>query len=453
MRSYFAPMRPLLLGNQEIGDDGRLRLCGQSAVELASRFGTPLYVFDADVARETMRRWMSAAAQAAPESEVAFAAKANSALAVLALARSEGLAVDVASLGELEAARRAGFPPERIHLHGNYKTREELVAAVTLSLDSIVLDSISEIEALIEVCSEQKATARVMIRLAPGVDPETHVAISTGQEDTKFGFNISNGAARAAVERVGSASCLEFVGYHCHVGSQLFDAEAQIAGAERLAAFALECEGLVGLPRTLNAGGGLASRYTQGDQPVGIETYCSQVAEAALAPFLRAGKPTPKIAFEPGRSLVAEAGVTLYRAGPIKSVPIDEMGRTRRYLSVDGGLSDNPRPQLYDAVYTAVNATRGAEPHSAEFRIAGRHCETDTLIASALLPEATQEGDLIAVLSTGAYNYSMASNYNRFPRPAMVMLSAGRAEIVVERETISELFTRERVFEFTAGAK
>ncbi len=145
--------------------------------------------------------------------------------------------------------------------------------------------------------------------------------------------------------------------------------------------------------------------------------------------------------------------MTLYRAGPIKSVPIDEMGRTRRYLSVDGGLSDNPRPQLYDAVYTAVNATRGAEPHSAEFRIAGRHCETDTLIASALLPEATQEGDLIAVLSTGAYNYSMASNYNRFPRPAMVMLSAGRAEIVVERETISELFTRERVFEFTAGAK
>lgn len=453
MRSYFAPMRPLLLGNQEIGEDGRLRLCGHSAVELAERFGTPLYVFDADSARETMRRWMSAAAASAPETEVAFASKANSALAVLALARSEGLAVDVASLGELEAARLAGFSPERIHLHGNYKSRVELAAAVSLGLDSIVLDSMSEIDALIEVCSERNATARVMVRLAPGVDPVTHIAIATGQEDTKFGFNISNGSARAAMEKIAASACLDFAGYHCHVGSQLFDAEAQVSGAERLAAFSLECEELVGPPRTLNAGGGLACRYTEHDEPIGIETYCTQVAEAALAPFRRAGRPAPKIGFEPGRSLVAEAGVTLYRAGPIKSVPIDESGKTRRYLSVDGGLSDNPRPQLYDAVYTAVNASRAAEPHSAEFRIAGRHCETDTLIATALLPETTREGDIIAVLSTGAYNYSMASNYNRFPRPAMVLLSAGQAEVVVERETIEELFARERMVEFTAGAR
>lgn len=424
-----------LLGSQQI-KNGELYFGGVSAKELVEQFETPLYVFDAPAFRETIRSFVAAARRAHDDVRVAYASKANGALGILAIAGEEGIDIDVASEGELEGALLSGCKREDIHLHGSNKSIEEIARANRERIGYIVIDNLPEIDKLAALCARRQ---KVMLRLAPGVDPVTHKAISTGQEDTKFGLNIADGSAQTALREVLRHSNLQLCGYHCHVGSQLLDSDAVAAGARRLAEFALSAEVEI---EELNLGGGLGVAYLPEQSPPSFEEFCKVTAQAALEPFALKNMPLPRLSWEPGRALVAEAGTTVYTIGVSKNV---NAGTTRRYLSVDGGLADNPRPQLYDAVYYALNASRMHEPHAEAFRIAGRHCETDTLISEIHLPKTTREGDLLAVQCTGAYNFAMASNYNRYPRPAMVIVGEGEPYLAVERESLADMFRLERM--------
>ena len=439
--------------------DDRFRLSEAQAVELASTYGTPLYVVDEAHFRARIKRYRAAAEAAHPNSEITFAGKANSTLALLAIAYSEGCEIDVASEGELRAAIAAGVPATRCHLHGNNKQAGELRFAIDAGISQIVVDHFTEIETLATML--EGGRTKVVLRLAPGVDPVTHAKISTGQADTKFGFNISDGSAEAAVVR-----CLELglplIGFHCHVGSQLLDPEAQRAGGEHLAAFAgkmLRDHGFRTLH--LNVGGGLGVKYTADDDPMPIEEFCRLIVDAVLPP-LRAAGLDPVLAQEPGRSLIAESGVTLYRIGVIKTVPAQD-AKLRTYVAVDGGLSDNPRPVMYGSKYTVERVAAGdgapdwipvrkqklvasADGRGIVVTISGKHCETDRLFEDVVLPANTAEGDLIQVLCTGAYNAGMASNYNRYPRPAMaLLLEKGGHTLIQRRETWDEMFARETV--------
>jgi diaminopimelate decarboxylase len=443
--------------------DPRFRLTESQAESLARRFGTPLYVIDETSFRDRIRAYREAFSSAYPDSEISFASKANSLLAILKIAHSEGATIDVASEGEFQAALRAGIPAEACHLHGNNKQLHELEFALREGISHIVIDHFGEIEMIAEITAKAPSKTRYILRLAPGVDPKTHASISTGQSDTKFGFNIADGSAEKALLR-----CLELglpvEGIHCHVGSQLLDPESQISAGRNLAAFAVEMKAKHGYETTyLNVGGGLGARYIDADQPMDVPAYCQAIVGAVL-PILTAGGLTPRLAQEPGRSLIAEAGVTLYRVGVVKTVPIGN-DQTRTYVAVDGGLSDNPRPVMYQAKYTVerIHQVQGDWEYVTDgpgavtvgnivsspvemktVTVSGRHCETDTLFGDVSLPVDTATGDILQVLTTGAYNASMASNYNRYPRPAAVLIRADGTPVqICRRDTFDEMFARE----------
>jgi diaminopimelate decarboxylase len=428
--------------------DPRLRLDEATARELAREYGTPLYVLDERGLRARIRRYRSASLDANPKAELSYASKANSTLAVLAIAHSEGCLIDVASEGELRAAMAAGVPAARCHFHGNNKSPEELAFGVDVGVGAIVVDHFGEIDALADFRPQLRET-RLVLRLAPGVDPITHAKISTGQADTKFGFNIADGSAERAVRRCLEAE-LPLAGFHCHVGSQLLDPRAQQSGGELIARFAADMKARTGFTAEyLNVGGGLGVRYTEGEAPMAIEEYCRLVADAVRRALEGTGL-DPVLAQEPGRALVAESGVTLYRVGVIKTVPAKERGR-RTYVGVDGGLSDNPRPALYGSQYAVERVARAEAPappadRERKVTVSGKHCETDMLFEDVALPEDLSEGDLVQVLATGAYNASMASNYNRFPRPATALLREDGGHVLVQRrETWDEMFARDIV--------
>lgn len=422
--------------------DDRFRLDRPTAEALAARFGTPLYVLDERHLRGRMRAYRDAAFAASPKAEVTYASKANSTLAVLKIAHREGLKLDVASEGELRAALAAGVPAGDCHLHGNNKSREEIAYAMAEGVAHIVADNMPELET---IASLGRKTP-VVLRLAPGVDPVTHAKISTGQDDTKFGFNLADGAAEAAVRRCVDLG-LAVKGFHCHVGSQLVDPEAQRAAGETIARFARTMVAHGVRAEYLNVGGGLGVRYTD-ERPMPTAEYCRLVTTAVLEAL--DGALDPVIAQEPGRALVAESGVTLYRVGVVKTVPSPTRGR-RTYACVDGGLSDNPRPALYGARYTVERpsgrqAADEAPAPPSTFTVSGKHCETDLLFPDVSLPADLAPGDLLQVLTTGAYNASMASNYNRFRRPAAVLLREdGEFAEIQRRENWQEMFEREIV--------
>ncbi|HRF59154.1 MAG TPA: diaminopimelate decarboxylase [Fimbriimonadaceae bacterium] len=439
----------------EPGRDTRLILSDVKVRELAALFGTPLYVLDEGHFRTRIRRYREAFRQAWPECEVTFASKANSTLAVLAIAYEEGCLIDAASEGELRAAIAAGVPTHRCHLHGNNKSFAELEFAFEVGVGQIVVDHFVEIEQIFELQQTYHRCPDLVLRLAPGVDPVTHEKIATGQADTKFGFNIANGAADRAVGVMLGLN-LPLVGFHCHIGSQLLDSEAHYAAAEVVAEFAIgQWRRDRFMARVLNLGGGLGVRYLDTDEPPAVEDHCRRLVDGVVE-GLGGFNLQPKLVQEPGRALIAESGVTLYRIGAIKTVPIGD-GKSRTYLAVDGGLSDNARPALYDAKYSVRGIPADAREEGGEvpvfddlapvldrFTVAGKHCETDTLFADVLLPHDLQVGDYLQVLCTGAYNSSMASNYNRFPRPATVLiLEDGTPELVQRRDTWDEMFARE----------
>lgn len=428
--------------------DPRFRLPDRGAQELAARFGTPLYVLDERTIRARIREYYEAFATAWPKVRLSFASKANGTLAVLGIMHKEGCWIDVASEGEFRAALAAEIPPDRCCMHGNNKSAAEVELALEEGIGEMVSDNFEELSLLATAPGWTKTT-KLLLRLAPAVDPITHEKISTGQADTKFGFSIEDGAAEAAVKYCQSSG-LPLVGFHCHVGSQLLDPTAQIEGARIIAQFAADVKKKLGFETTvLDVGGGLGVRYTD-ERPTPIQDYCRAVV-GAVAPILTDAGLNPELVQEPGRSLVAEAGITLYRVGAVKV-----MAGTR-YIVVDGGMADNPRPALYGARYAHIHVPVESDSGETSMSwktttVSGRHCETDTLFRDSDLPQGVKPGDLIQVLSTGAYASSMASNYNRYPRPATALVrESGRVELVQRRETYEEMLSREIVPEDLVG--
>ncbi len=405
---------------------------------------SPLYVLSEMHFRERIRRYQAAFRASYPNTELAYASKANSTMALLKIAHQEGCKIDGASRGELMAAIAAGVPAEDCHFHGNCKSKDELIYAIENGIGQIIIDNFEEIATLAEIGSAKLPS--VCLRLAPGVDPKTHKKISTGQEDTKFGFNIADGSAEKAL-----VLCLQHgfqvLGFHCHVGSQLIDPEAQQAGGRTLAEFAVAMLNKHGFrTEIINAGGGLGVKNLE-EVPIPIEDYCKLIVESIREGLADSGL-DPILMQEPGRALVSDAGVTLYRIGVKKSVPLVD-GTARNYLIVHGGLADNPRPAMYGAEYELATHGQGGRTlnqENAVFTISGRHCETDTLFEDVALPSDLSPGDVVQVISTGAYNSSMASNYNRYPRPETLLLRGDQSFVTIQRaETYSELIARESV--------
>jgi diaminopimelate decarboxylase len=414
------------------------RLSAPQALSLSQEFGTPLYVMDQLSVIHRCRAYKAAAKQYFPEFELSYASKANSACGLLTLVHSEGFHIDCASEGEIRAALRSGVRAEHCRFHGNGKSRLDLEFALKQGIGQIIVDSLDEL-ALLRELRESIGETRIVLRLAPGIEPGTHAHISTGQQDTKFGFGIEPGFAIEAT-RIALENKLPLIGFHFHMGSQLMSSSITAQAASVMAEFAVEAKNKLGFcAELLNFGGGLGARYTDSDTVTSIFEHCRLLSASAL-PILRSGGLKPRIALEPGRSLVAEAGVTLYRVMAVKTIAIGT--GTKRYVTVDGGMSDNVRPALYGAKYTVKNLTRGGHEHTVT--VCGRHCETDELFPNVELPSETAVGDILEVLTTGAYGASMASNYNRFLRPAMVAISgSGDHTLWQRRESWEELFSRE----------
>ncbi len=430
-----------LRGTMRVTGDGRLEIGGCTCDRLARDFGTPLYIMDEEEIRARCREMAGALSRAYPDTFVAYASKAFSTLAMCRLVHQEGLGLDVASGGELYTALQAGFPPGRILFHGSNKSIEEVEMGVRAGVLRFVVDNLRELDLLEETAERFRRTVHVQIRLTPGIEAHTHEYIRTGQLDSKFGMGIASGQAMAAVRRVLASELLVLEGLHCHIGSQILAVEPFGMAAAVVMDFAAEVRRATDhAVREVNLGGGLGIRYRAGDERVPLTKYASVVSKVIREKCLAHGLEPPRLMVEPGRYIVGEAGTTLYTVGAVKEIP-----GVRKYVAVDGGLADNPRVALYHASYEAVVATRASVPAEEVVSIAGRHCESgDMLVWDIRLPRA-EPGDLLAVLSTGAYNYSMSSNYNRYPRPAVVFARSGMADVVVVRETYQDVAARDRI--------
>jgi diaminopimelate decarboxylase len=402
-------------------EQGRLAVGGVDVHDLAQRFGTPLFVYDEAHLRSRCREAVSAFGDDA----VIYATKAFLCGAMARLAHEEGLLLDVATGGELFVALHAGVPADRCVMHGNNKSVGELREAITAGVRHLVVDSFDELDRIDALHSAGLPAPRVQLRITPGVYVHTHEYVSTGQNDSKFGFNLANGDAQRAVERARASNSLKLVGLHCHIGSNVFETENFTKAAEVMVRFANECR----LPE-LTLGGGLGVAYLNGERAPTITEWANALRAATKQ--LQGGV---KVMVEPGRSIVAAAALTLYEVGTVKQIP-----GVRTYVAVDGGMSDNPRPVLYGSGYEAFVPSRTDADRTMGARIVGKHCESgDVLISEAVLPADIRVGDIIATPVTGAYGHSMGSNYNKVPRPAVVFVRDGAARIVVRRETYDDL--------------
>lgn len=422
-------------GTSRVNDKGHLEIGGVDTVELAKEYGTPLYIYDVALIRARARAFKEAFRKHGVKAQVAYASKAFSSIAMVQLAEEEGLSLDVVSGGELYTAIQAGFPTERIHFHGNNKSREELIMALDHGVGCIVVDNFYELELLEQLGKQYGKAIAILIRVTPGVEAHTHDYILTGQEDSKFGFDLNNGQAEQALERALSSSSFSVLGIHCHIGSQIFETTGFVLAAQKIfkkIAAWKEAYGFV--PAVVNLGGGFGIRYTKEDDPIPVSEYVDQIVSEVKKQVSEQNIAMPEIWIEPGRSLVGDAGTTIYSIGSRKDVP-----NVRHYVAVDGGMSDNIRPALYEAKYEAVLANRVLDEENEIVSIAGKCCESgDMLIWDLPLPKA-KPGDYLAVFCTGAYGYSMANNYNRIPRPAVVFVENGEAQLVVKRETYEDL--------------
>lgn len=424
-----------LYGTQAVNGNGHLTIGGVDVSELAAQYGTPVMVYDTELFKERAQAFKETFEKKDIKAQVAYASKAFSSIAIYQLAEQQGLSLDVVSGGELYTAVAAGFPRERIHFHGNNKSREEIVYAFEENIGCIVVDNFLEIDIIKEIAEERKQTMNVLIRVTPGIEAHTHDYITTGQEDSKFGFDLKNGQTNQAFLALHDHGYINFLGMHCHIGSQIFETDAFKFAAEVLMERMVEWrKNYQFICPVLNLGGGFGIRYTEEDTPLEPAVYVEEMADVVKEMAEEYAYPIPEIWIEPGRSLVGDAGTTIYSAGSTKVVP-----GVRTYVAVDGGMSDNIRPALYDAHYSSALANRMNEPHDQQWTVAGKCCESgDKLIEQANLPEV-KTGDLLAVFCTGAYTYSMASNYNRLPRPAVVFVEKGQYQLVVRRETYEDI--------------
>ncbi|WP_271004417.1 diaminopimelate decarboxylase [Listeria seeligeri] len=424
------------LGTVNVNAEGHLEIGGVDTLKLAEKYGTPLYVYDVALIRDRARGFKKTFEELGVKAQVAYASKAFSAVAIYQLMAEEGLSLDVVSGGELYTAIKAGFPAERIHFHGNNKSVEEIHMALDYGIGCFVIDNYYEISLLEDILIERNEKASVLIRVTPGIEAHTHDYILTGQDDSKFGFGLTNGQAESAIKQVLHASAaFDLIGLHCHIGSQIFETTGFKLAARRIMDKLVEWHQTLGFDsKVLNLGGGFGVRYTAEDEPLEPSEYVRQIMEEVRDVANTNDIAIPEIWIEPGRSLVGEAGTTLYKVGSRKEVP-----GIRNYVAVDGGMSDNIRPALYDAHYDAVLAANPEKVPEETVAIAGKCCESgDMLIWDLPLPKSGA-GEILAVFCTGAYGYAMASNYNRIPRPPVVFVEEGVDKLVVARETYENL--------------
>ncbi len=422
---------------------GHLQIDGCDVIDLVAEHGTPLMIYEEKTLRDQCRKFMQAFRDRTDDFEVVYASKAFCTLAVCRLVEQEGLSIDVSSGGEYHTALRAGFPTERMFYHGNNKTRWELEYALANGVGYVVVDSFSELDTLERMVADRGGVQKILLRITPGIEAHTHSYIQTGQLDSKFGFGLTEGHAAEAIRRGLEAPHLELAGLHAHIGSQIFELEGFRKAISILVDLVKEAHEAFGFEcRYLNIGGGLGIRYTEEDTPVAIEEYVEGKVSGVRQEMARVGLPVPRVLVEPGRSIVAKAGVTAYTVGTIKEIP-----GIRTYVSVDGGMSDNLRPMLYDARYEAMIANRADAPADTVVTVAGKHCESgDVLVKNARIARP-ELGDILVMPATGAYCFGMASNYNGNPRPAVVMVKDGAVRTIVERETYDDLIAKQRPFQ------
>jgi len=432
-------LKDVLPATARMRDDGHLEVGGYDLVALAAEFGTPVYVFCEETFRGRCRLYKDAFP--GPD-RVYYAAKAFTSLASFRMAAEEGLGVDCASGGELHVALTAGVPVRDIIVHGNNKSDAELEMAVAAGVGRIAVDSLDELERLARIAASAGIRQTIVLRVTPGVEAHTHEYIQTGQEDTKFGMSISSGSALEAAKRAADLPSVELVGAHAHIGSQIFGPEAFGKLVEIMFEYMADVRAATGQTfGELNVGGGLGIAYTKEESPADVTAHSRFIRTAVADEAKRYGLPVPALSVEPGRSIVGNAMVTLYSVGVVKDIP-----GIRTYVSVDGGMSDNIRPMLYGARYSALLANRANEPSDKVVTIAGSHCESgDVLIKDVALPSSVGRGDLLAIPATGAYGYAMSSNYNKMRRPAVVSVRDGKARVVVRRETYDDLVRLDQV--------
>ncbi|MEX3741162.1 diaminopimelate decarboxylase [Mycolicibacterium porcinum] len=427
------------------GDDGVVSIAGVPVTELAAEYGTPLFVIDEDDFRSRCRDIASAFGGG---DYVHYAAKAFLCSEIARWVNQEGLSLDVATGGELAVALHADFPPERITLHGNNKSVAELSAAVKAGVGHVVVDSLIEIERLDDVAGAAGIVQDVLVRVTPGVEAHTHEFISTAHEDQKFGLSLASGAAMEAVRTVFGTDNLRLVGLHCHVGSQIFDVAGFEVAAHRVIGLLRDVVSEFGVEKTsqmsvIDLGGGLGISYVPDDDPPPMQELADKLLAIVRSESAAVGLPTPKLVVEPGRAIAGPGTVTLYEIGTVKDVAISATAE-RRYVSVDGGMSDNIRPALYGAEYDARLVSRVSDAPAALARIVGKHCETgDIVVRDTWVSDDIAPGDLLAVAATGAYCYSMSSRYNLLCRPAVVAVKDGTSRLVLRRETVDDLLSLE----------
>ncbi len=424
----------------DINDKGHLTVDGLDAVELAGEFGTPAIVISETSIREMCRMYKKAFSEYLGEkSAPIYAGKALCFKRLYEIIAEEGMMADCVSSGEIATAKAAGFPMENVFFHGNNKTDSDLSYAIECRVGQIVVDGMDELMALDEIAEAAGVRQRILLRITPGIDPHTHQKIMTGNVDSKFGSAIVTGDAERIVKLATELDHVELVGYHCHVGSQIFDIEPFRDAADIMLRFVKDMKEKLGYTaEVLNLGGGFGVRYTEEDPSIDYEANVKALGEEISAMCRELELDMPDIHMEPGRSIVAAAGATLYTCGSVK-----ELEGFRNYVSVDGGMTDNPRYTLYQSKYTVINATHASETADFECTLAGRCCESGDLLAENVKIAEPERGDVIAVLVTGAYNYSMASNYNRIPRPPIVMIADGKPYVAVRRETFEDLMSLE----------
>lgn len=415
--------------------DGHLRVGGVDMVDLALEAGTALYVMDEEHIRHQLREFRKWTSYHWDNVETVYAAKAFMCKAMCKVVHEEGCMILCASGGELAIALAAGVPASRIQVHGNNKTVAEIEEAIDARVDRIVVDSLLELERISDYAAEQGVTQAVLLRVTPGIKPDTHGYIQTGQEDSKFGFGLNHGLAMAGVKRACELPGVDFAGLHMHIGSQIFALQSYSKAIEVMVDFMRQVHAETGCAvRDLDVGGGIGIKYGLADEPSTIEQYGKVVVDGIKEECERHSLPVPRILIEPGRAVVALAGVTLYTVGVVKEIP-----GIRTYVAVDGGMTDNIRPALYGARYECLVANKADAPRTEVVTIAGKHCETGDLIARDTQIQDVETGDVLAVCATGAYCRSMSSNYNQQVRPGVVFVSDGEWRFVVRRETYADL--------------
>ena len=426
--------------NINTNDAAHLTFAGLDTVELANEYGTPLYLLDTDRVREKCRLYISSLKKHFGDNVLPlYASKALSFVGIYRILKEENMGIDVVSGGEFYSALKAGYPADKIYFHGNNKTDAEIKYTIDNGIGCIVVDNLYELNVIDEYCEQIGKKQKILLRVSPGIDPHTFKAVVTGNVDSKFGIAIETGQAEAATVEILKKSNVDFFGYHCHIGSQIFDSIPFYDAAKIMTSFIADIQHKYGyVTKELNLGGGIGVRYVHSQPDLDIDTILGEIAEHVKVTCEAAGIDVPKILIEPGRSIVADSGMTLYTAGGLK-----EINGYKKYLPIDGGMSDNPRFALYQSEYTVYNASRINEEIDTICDVVGKCCESGDIIQENVSIASPQKGDIIAVCTTGAYNYSMASNYNRIPRPPIVGISNRTAQLLVKRESYENLTANE----------